>query len=314
MTAVAEKAEKLRRTCTDPLLELRAALTELPAGVCGQVEGVALVYDVVDTYGTVFQRGCLDRTVRERVVKGKVKLFWDHGDALQNDNGVYDTDLHIGTVRSLTDVRMADGRWVAWLVADLFDTSEGRKAKEYLRAVLATGGDTGLSVGVKPVAPPVMRNGREHFTECYLGEISITAMSSVPGTQVTTVRAEQAASDAEPPPEPAVEPAAEPADLVQPPSEPAATPETDPTLNYEPLLRGISAAVGADHFRVLTRGILGDAPLDPASDATGGTPAASSDADSRDRQPATTDVARTDLVPQTERLAFARAALVRLYE
>lgn len=308
-------AERLRRTVADPGFELRAAATtELPAGVCGQVEGIALVYDVVDTFGTRFRRGCLDRTRSERLAKGKVKLFWDHGDAPLQD-GMYDTDLHIGTVRSLEDRQLADGRWVAWMRADIFETEKGRACKEYLKAVLATGGDTGLSIGIRPTKPLLRAkvDGRDvdDFVECFLGEISVTAMSSVPGTEVTQVRAEQSADTVEEEPATAEVVVVEPAAL-EPVEAPAATdlaPEPLPAdLNYDPLLRGIHAALGDSRFRAITRGILGDA-CTPDNAAT---PAAS-DAGTQDSQPVPSEGTRTDLVPHSERLAFARAALLELY-
>jgi HK97 family phage prohead protease len=167
--------------------------TDLPAGVIGQVAGIAVVYEVVDDYGTMFARGSLDRTTRERVAAGKVKLFWDHGDA--HTDGFYDSDLHIGTVRSLTDVRMADGQWGAYMVADLLDTPKAREVQRYLKSVLASGGDTGLSVGglVKGIRSETVRvNGHsvERFTEFALREISVTSMQAVPDSHVLAVRAD----------------------------------------------------------------------------------------------------------------------------
>jgi hypothetical protein len=51
----------------------RPALTEthLPPGVIGQVSGIALVYGVVDSHGTTFAPGSLDRTRREKVAAGR---------------------------------------------------------------------------------------------------------------------------------------------------------------------------------------------------------------------------------------------------
>jgi HK97 family phage prohead protease len=164
----------------------------LPAGVVGQVEGIALVYDVIDTFGTTFARGCLDRTVRERVAAGKVRLFLDHGD--MPAMGMYDTDKHVGVVRSVRDTELEDGTRGAIFRADLFDTDAGRAAHEYLRAIAATGSETGVSIGMMDV-PKTTRatlDGRacDRISELALREISITAVSSVPGTRVTAVRAD----------------------------------------------------------------------------------------------------------------------------
>jgi HK97 family phage prohead protease len=167
-------------------LELRAATDAepLPAGVCGRLTGVALVYDVVDAYGTMFARGCLDKTRTEKVPRNKVKLFADHGPFVE---------CHVGVVRKVEDIGDA-----AVMTADLFDTEDGRKMKEYLAAVLAADAETGLSIGFRS-------RGREWrkpesgegdsvlvFTEIELGEISITPVPAVPGTDVTGVRKEGA--------------------------------------------------------------------------------------------------------------------------
>src|SRR5581483_660923 len=164
-------------------------------GVCGRVRGIALVYDVVDEHGTTFQRGCLEKTA-ERVRGGKVKLYWDHGDSARS--GAYDTDLHIGIVRSLEDVQLPDGTWAAMIEADIFDTPMGREKHAYLKTVLQAGGETGLSIGMRehPRGYPVRgQDGQPvlRITEAHLREISITAEPSVPGTRVLHVRHREAA-------------------------------------------------------------------------------------------------------------------------
>lgn len=239
----------------------------LPSGVVGRFEGVALTYNVVDDHGTIFEPGCLSRTMRERVAAGKVKVYLDHGDAPYT--GGYNTRLHVGTVRRLED-REIDGQRVAWMVADLFDTEPGREAHEYLMAVQATGGETGLSIGmiwkaakyVQRVVDGVMR---DVFTEVPLREISITAESSVPGTAVAAVRGE---------------------------------------IDYTPFLRGIHAALGDDAFRAQMRALLGDAETPPDSDA-GQTP--DSDAAPLDSPQPATVAAVPEHVPYEARLAFVRA-------
>lgn len=172
---------------------------DLPAGVIGQVAGVALVYDEIDGHDSTFARGALERTIRERVAAGKVKLYWDHGDS--PITGMYDSDLHIGTVRSITDVQLEDGRWAAWMVADLMDVPKAHEAKRYLESVLASGGETGLSIGcsgrlVKGIKSEMIRvkgDPIERITEFPLSEISITSMQSVPDSEVLAVRQEETA-------------------------------------------------------------------------------------------------------------------------
>ena len=252
------------------MLQTVALGDDLPPGVIGRVQGIALVYDVVDEHGTVFARGCLARTVRERVAGGKVRLFFDHGGAPVT--GMYDSSMHVGTVRSLHDVELGDGTHGAQMLAELFDTSAGRACYEYLKAVEATGGETGLSVGFVPKGMKsrrVMVGGdmREQFTEVPLREISITSISSIPGTAVTAVRSA--------------------------------------SLDYAPLARGIHAALGGDTFRALVREILGDAEAPTDSDAG---PPPDSDAAPQDSPQTGDPVAIPPAVPYEARLAFARSA------
>lgn len=150
-----------------PALETR----DLPEGVCGRVTGVALVYDVEDAYGTRFAQGCLDRTKREKLAAGKVPLFADHE---------YGIHTHVGVVRTLTTT---GGEEI--LAADLFDTEDGRHAKQYLEAVVRSGAYTGFSIGF------FNRSALGHsdlFTEIELDEVSITPRPAVPGAGVVGVR------------------------------------------------------------------------------------------------------------------------------
>lgn len=182
----ATKRERERRAIERAsALELRAE-QELPAGVCGRVQGIALVYGVVDSYGTRFKKGCLDRTRSEKVATGKVKLFIAEDEHYHQ----YGTKTHIGTVRALEDV----GDTVL-MTADLFDTEGGRRAKEYLTAVTTTKSETGLSVGVYVREDEMVEeNGRMiyEFTECELAEITVTTFPAVPGAGVTAVRSRDA--------------------------------------------------------------------------------------------------------------------------
>ena len=166
-------------------LELRAVQPlddggpALPEGVCGRLTGVALTYSVPDDYGTVFLPGSLARTRAEAISRGKVKLFADHGPF---------TDTHVGVVRSIDDVGDA-----AVMTADLFDTEAGRAMKEYLGAVLASGAETGLSIGFRPIDKEWRSAGADGdmycaFKEIALREVSITPVPAVPGTTVTSVR------------------------------------------------------------------------------------------------------------------------------
>ncbi len=235
-----------------------------------------MVYDVIDTHGTTFARGCFDRTCRERVANGRVRLFLDHGDA--PTTGMYDTHLHIGTVRELFDEQI-DGRWVSKFRADIFDTESGREAHEYLTAIAATGSETGVSIGMlkEPATTRAMIDGVPAFriSEVPLGEISVTSMSSVPGTKVTTVRAE----------------------II------------DTPIDYFALLDGIVAHLGPETVRARLSATHCDA-LSADSNAATASDAASGDSQGVSREgtePSTPNAADMDA-----RIAFVRANLSRL--
>lgn len=176
---------------TQLTLEVRAAnadaaATKLPDGVCARMTGIALVYNVADDYDTKFAPGCLAKTRAEKVNMGKVRLFADHGPF---------TETHVGIVRSLEDVGDA-----AVMVADLFDTDAGRAMKEYLVAVLASGAETGLSIGFRPRASEWVKDQESGdlylvFTEIELREISVTPVNAVPGADVVGIRRGAGESD-----------------------------------------------------------------------------------------------------------------------
>lgn len=162
------------------VLEIRSD-GELPDGVCGILVGVALVYGVVDSYGTRFRIGCLDRTKREKLAAGKVKLFADH---------IGTTRAHFGFVKSLEtqgDREIMTG-WI-------FDTAAGREQKEYLSACLRSGGYTGYSVGFYPRDTEMVTEGSEtilDFIEVELDEVSNTPRPAVPGADALGVRRDTA--------------------------------------------------------------------------------------------------------------------------
>ena len=162
------------RTAVASALEIRAE--GLPAGIAGRVTGVALRYNTIDAYGTKFAPGSLDKT-RAKVQAGRVKLFDNHG-----ASDMYGTRSHIGVVRSLTTAGDAEV-----MVADLFDTEDGRRAKEYLAAVMASGGETGLSIGFFAKAGTPADDAYT-FTDIELDEISLAPRQAVPGATVAGVR------------------------------------------------------------------------------------------------------------------------------
>ncbi len=163
---------------TDATLEVRAD-GELPPGIAGRVSGVALTYEVVDSYQTMFSRKCAKRSIDGRVAARKVPLLMDHERT---------SKAHVGVVTSMTDAGDA-----LVMTADVFDTAEGRAAMEYVKAVLASGASTGFSIGFIPRASEMVTvNGKpvERFTEIELREVSITPMPAVPGAEIASARNE----------------------------------------------------------------------------------------------------------------------------
>jgi HK97 family phage prohead protease len=179
MTTTAPARRQKTWHVTEARLELRAEGDTLPAGIAGRVAGVALTYDVVDTYGTMFQRGAANQSIATKVKARKVPLLMDHDRSVAS---------HVGVVATMSEV----GDTLV-MVADLFDTPDGRAALEYVKAVMAAGASTGFSIGFVPRASQrVMVDGQpvELFTEIELREVSITPMPAVPGADVTAARTE----------------------------------------------------------------------------------------------------------------------------
>lgn len=161
----------------------------LPQGTCGIVTGIALRYNVEDSWGTRFLPGCVEKT-RAKVVARKVKLFDNHG-----SRDSYGTRTHIGTVTSLVQAGDAEV-----MTAELFDTEEGRKAKEYLTAVTLSGAESGLSIGFHPRAGEWAPKGENKYgiydySEIELEEISLAPRQAVPGAEVTSVRRQPTPDD-----------------------------------------------------------------------------------------------------------------------
>lgn len=168
---------------TDATLEVRAE-GDLPPGIAGRVSGVALTYEVVDSYGTMFARKCAKRSIDGRVAARKVPLLMDHERT---------SKAHVGVITSMSDVGDA-----LVMTADVFDTAEGRAALEYVKAVLASGASTGFSIGFIPRASEMTAvDGKpvERFTEIELREVSITPMPAVPGAEVASARNEEGSSE-----------------------------------------------------------------------------------------------------------------------
>lgn len=161
---------------------VRAEGMELPAGVCGRMQGIAMVYDQVDWYDTIFARGCLDKSITERVFARKVNVFADH---------IKQVRCHVGVV---SDARTIGDSVVVTI--DLLDTADGRVMLEYARACVAADIETGLSIGFIPRRgemvkdPAGIATGQYRFLEIEWRETSVTPVPAVPGTMVTGARNE----------------------------------------------------------------------------------------------------------------------------
>lgn len=176
-------ARQTRYHLTEAAPQIRAA-ADLPPGIAGRVSGVALTYETVDTYQTMFARNSAKRSIAGKVAARRVPLLMDHERT---------SKAHVGVVTEMQDVGNA-----LVMTADIFDTADGRAALEYVKAVLASGASTGFSIGFVPRASEqVSVDGQavERFTEIELREVSITPMPAVPGAEVAAARAEDVVSE-----------------------------------------------------------------------------------------------------------------------
>jgi len=184
--AATSHARAVQYITSEVTLEIRAD-APLPPGICGRVSGVALTYDIVDSYSTVFARGCAKRSIDTKVKARKLPLLMDHSRTV---------GAHVGVVSAMQDAGDA-----LLMTAELFDTPDGRAALEYTKTVIAAGASTGFSIGFVPRrAEMVVRDGQmvEEFREIELREVSLTPMPAVPGADVLGARTTDAAPDAAP--------------------------------------------------------------------------------------------------------------------
>jgi HK97 family phage prohead protease len=130
----------------------------------GELEGVAVRFNTVDTYRTEFAPNAF-RGLEAR----SVPMLWAH------------------------DPSNVIGSWSAFQVRADGLTAKGRlnlavaKAQE-VRSLLQAGDVRGLSIGFRTVKDERRSNGIRRITEATLHEISIVAFPSVPGSVVTSVR------------------------------------------------------------------------------------------------------------------------------
>ena len=142
-------------------LEVRFTAT----GETGDIEGVAVRFNAVDSYNTTFAPGSLGP------MEGRsVPMLWSH-----------DPSNVIGSWSAIED--RGDGLMVRGRL-----NLDVAKARE-VRSLLAAGDVKGLSIGFRRLADEARQGGGRRITRAQLVEISVVAVASVPGSGVTSVRA-----------------------------------------------------------------------------------------------------------------------------
>jgi HK97 family phage prohead protease len=162
-------------------VQIRVVEDDLPAGIVGRISAVALPFNQEDSYGTSFAQGCAARSIGQKVKARKVPFLLDHDRR---------TGSHAGTIMSVEDAG------TGYLMgADVLDTRLGRETMEYVKALIASGGTTGVSIGFIPRKSEFKKSAQgrtiEVFTEIELSEISLTPMPAVPGAEVIGARKEE---------------------------------------------------------------------------------------------------------------------------
>ena len=130
----------------------------------GDIEGVAVRFNVVDTYRTEFAA-----TAFASIEGRSIPMLWSH------------------------NAREVIGSWSGFQVRSDGLTVKGKlnlavaKAQE-VRALLSAGDVSGLSIGFSTLKDERRTNGVRRITEARLHEISIVAFPAVPGSGITAVR------------------------------------------------------------------------------------------------------------------------------
>lgn len=130
----------------------------------GVISGLAVKFDVVDSYGTTF-----DRRAFTGLSGRKLPMLWSH----QSDQ----------VIGSWSDLAVAEDGLRAGGKLNL----EVQHARE-VRSMLVAGDINGISIGFETLEAKAMPGGIRAITKAKLHEISLVAMPSVPGARVTSVR------------------------------------------------------------------------------------------------------------------------------
>ncbi len=128
----------------------------------GTIEGVAVRFDTLDSYGTTFDRRAFEWNGKS------LPLLWNH------QRGEV-----VGSVRAVS----ADNDGLKIRGKLNLDVQRARE----VRAMLIEGDISGLSIGFRRLKDEA-RGRVRHITKAELAEVSFVALPSVPGSQVTSIR------------------------------------------------------------------------------------------------------------------------------
>lgn len=134
-----------------------------PPAEDGTIEGIAVRFDVLDSYRTTFDRRAFAWDGRS------LPMLWSHR-----------PDEVVGSVRGVTVE--PDGLKIRGKL-----NLEVQRARE-VRAMLVAGDISGLSIGFRRLKDESRAGGVRHITQAQLVEVSFVAVPSVPGSRVTSVR------------------------------------------------------------------------------------------------------------------------------
>ncbi|ODN68852.1 HK97 family phage prohead protease [Methylobrevis pamukkalensis] len=140
-------------------------------GEDGTLEGYAVRFDVVDSYRTTFDRSAFAWDGRS------VPLLWSH-----------DPGNVLGSVKSVASD--ASGLRVRGKL-----NLEIQRARE-VRSMLIAGDVSGFSIGFRRLKDESRSGGVRHITKADLVEVSLVAIPSVPGSNVTSIRTGQPSTGA----------------------------------------------------------------------------------------------------------------------
>jgi HK97 family phage prohead protease len=133
-------------------------------GEDGTLAAIAVRFDVLDSYGTTF-----DRNAFGNLSKRRLPMLWSH----MQDQVI--------------------GSWSDFTASDRELRATGRlnleigRAKE-VRAMLMSEDIAGVSIGFETIKAEARAGGVRHITKAIIHEISLVALPSVPGARVTSVR------------------------------------------------------------------------------------------------------------------------------